>query len=196
MEWQAIVLTLQILLLAIGWTLFQKARAELSARAAETPILGEVKALHRNVKQLLTEIEQTADQTATRLEGRIETAREVLASLECRLEEAQRSAEAPVSIPAPEPRRATRARKGRQAADPEFPETLPAMPNIEQGIAVTLENRERIADYGTAQTLRESRRNTIYQLADAGEPPAAIARMTKLTEGEVETLLGLRRRQG
>ena len=44
MEWQAIVLTSQIMLLAVGWALFQKARAELAARAAEAPILSEVRA--------------------------------------------------------------------------------------------------------------------------------------------------------
>ncbi len=44
MEWQAIVLVMQILMLAVGWLLFQQARGELSARAAEKPVLGEGKA--------------------------------------------------------------------------------------------------------------------------------------------------------
>ena len=207
MEWQAIVLTLQILLLAIGWTLFQKARAELSARAAEAPILGEVKALQRNVKQLLAEIEQTADRTAVRLEDRILEARSVATDLEARLtqearrqedllmQEAQRKSEVELEPALSEPRKTPRGRKTKPAsAAPEFMEAVIVDRNIVQGIAGHMENQERVPGEGATHTLRQSRRNTIYQLADAGESPAAIARMTKLTEGEVETQLGLRRR--
>jgi hypothetical protein len=66
--WQAMVFSVQILLLAAGWTLFQKARGELSARAAEAPVLTEIKALHRNVKRLLQEIETTSDHASAQIE--------------------------------------------------------------------------------------------------------------------------------
>src|SRR5579871_5094517 len=191
MEWQAIVLTIQILLLAVGWTLFQKARAELSARAAETPILGEVKALQKNVKQLLAEIEQTSDRTALRLEDRIETAREVLTALERRLEEAAlQNQEREHAASLPETPRAPRSRKGRPAvaASGSSDATAPALNRMQETEALP-PNRERHSEAGSEHTLREARRNTIYQLADAGETPAAIACKTKLTEGEVETLL-------
>src|SRR5687768_16654551 len=107
MEWQAVVMAMQILLLATGWVLFQKARAELSAKAAEEPVLSEVRALQRNVKELLAEIEETGDAVSSRLESRCVEARELLHALERRLgEAAEREAH-----PAPAPKRA-----GRRAA--------------------------------------------------------------------------------
>ena len=82
MEWQAIVLVMQILLLAVSWFLFQQARAELTARAAETPVMAEVKTLHVNVKKMLDELEQTADRSSSRLENGAEAVRELLGDLE------------------------------------------------------------------------------------------------------------------
>src|SRR5205085_6885868 len=67
----------------------QKARGELSARAAETPVLAEVKALQRNVKLLLAEIESTADQNASRLEQRCAEARDLMQALEHQREVAE-----------------------------------------------------------------------------------------------------------
>ncbi len=81
MEWQAVVLVMQILMLAVGWFLFQQAKGELSARAAETPVLGEVKALQRNIKQLLTDLDQTSGRASQHLETQCRQAHELAAML-------------------------------------------------------------------------------------------------------------------
>jgi hypothetical protein len=176
MEWQIVVFVMQILLLAIGYFLFQQARAELAARAAETPVLGEVRALQRTVKQLLSEIETAADQTSARLESRCAEARDLLQALERRLE-TLRADESGLPTARPRPARS-------QAVAPE--------PLIVQGIAVTARNSKVESGNSDALSVRHTRRQVVYELADAGETPAAIAQATGLSEGEVETLLGLR----
>ena len=81
MEWQAVVLVMQILMLAVGWFLFQQAKGELSAHAAETPVLGEVKALQRSIKQLLTDMENTSERTSLNLEAKCRQAQELASTL-------------------------------------------------------------------------------------------------------------------
>ncbi len=179
MEWQIIVFVMQILILAIGYFLFQQARGELNARAAETPVLGEVKALQRTIKQLLAEMEETSDQTSARLESRCAEAREVLQSLERRLEELH---EAEARLAAARP----------QAAAPKRSRTSAMEATIAQGIAVTTRNSKPESADAPAPSARETRRQMVYEMADAGETPAAIAQATGLAEGEVETILGLR----
>ncbi len=175
MEWQAVVLVVQILLLAVGWLLFQQARSELTARAAEMPVLSEVKALHRSVKQLLVEIEEASDRTSGRLEARCDEARGLLNALDARLN--ARSEPPQASPAAPPPVYAV-------AASPlpvaETDATAPFMREDETRAPVT----------------RPSRREIVYALADAGESSAAIAQATGQSEGEVETLLGLRVQRG
>jgi len=177
MDWQIVVFVLQIMLLAVGYFLFQQARAELSARAAEAPVLSEVKALQRSIKQLLKELEETADQTSARLESRCLEAKELLASLDRRLaawEEGERQAAPSRVVPSPDRQR---------------PEMDPA---ITRGLAAVAPNTTDEKSPASAPARPDSRRQTVYALADAGEAPAAIARATGLSEGEVETLLGLR----
>jgi hypothetical protein len=178
MEWQAVVLAMQILLLATGWVLFQKARAELSAKAAEEPVLSEVRALQRNVKELLAEIEETGDAVSARIESRCMEARELLLALERRLEA--------VPEPQPPPRPAPAKRSGRRAATAVA--TLPA-PEPEPPVAVVAAELPSAAPELSAGALR---RETIYALADTGASSSDIARQTGLSVGEVETLLGLR----
>lgn len=187
-EWQIVVLVLQILLLAVGYFLFQQARAELNARAAETPVLGEVKALQRSVKQLLAEIEETADRTSERMERRCAEAQELLNALEHRIAAAQ---EAQHSLPLPPPERTQAAAPRRRE---KVAKVLPApnAPTIAQGIAVAAENYSGAQEPNRDLTARDARRQAVYALADAGESPADIARATGLSEGEVETLLSLR----
>lgn len=188
-EWQIVVLVLQILLLAVGYFLFQQARAELNARAAETPVLGEVKALQRSVKQLLAEIEETADRTSERMERRCAEAQELLNALEHRIAAAQ---EAQHSLPLPPPEWAQAAASPRRREKVEKVPPAPNAPTIAQGIAVAAENYSGAQEPNRDQTARDARRQAVYALADAGESPADIARATGFSEGEVETLLSLR----
>lgn len=226
MEWQAVVMALQILMLAVGWTLFQKARAELSAKAAEEPVLSEVRALQRQVKELLNEIEEAGDAVTAKIEGRCVEARELLMALEHRLMAAQEAADRPAA-----PRRSSRraapetaaeapddapveavvqtsqarqtaakpaaktsksevpaAASGKRAAKQKTQAPLSAEAPRPRGISAAAENTPPSPEL-SAFALR---RSSVYALADQGEPPAAIARQTGLSEGEVETLLGLR----
>ena len=89
MEWQNVVLAMQILLLAAGWLLFQRARGELSARAAETPVLAEVRALQKSVKQLVAELDSAADRQAGRLENGCIEAAAILQEIEAAMQDAQ-----------------------------------------------------------------------------------------------------------
>lgn len=204
MEWQAAILAIQILLLAVSWVLFQKARADLSAQAAATPIMGEVKALQRNVKQLLTEIDQASEEASTRLEAQIRDARKALVQLEEHLERAHtasvqvenETSAAPAAVVSPvipEILSADRPRARKSQRKSPVSASAPALPEIQQGIAVAMDNRGESAEITAQKSLREQRRDTVYRMADSGSTSAAIARATRLTEGEVETVLGLRR---
>lgn len=194
MEWQAVVLTIQILLLAIGWVLFQRARGELSARAAETPVLTEIKALQNNIKSLLAELKHTADEKAEHLEQRCEDARAMLEILDSRLAESEQ-----VALRMEEAADQCNAAVLRNAAEasPSAGQSVPlrlssesiAQPlaDFREGINLAMTNSINSRDSAHQQS-----RNLVFSLADAGEKPAAIARAARLSEGEVETLLGLR----
>jgi hypothetical protein len=52
------------------------------------------------------------------------------------------------------------------------------------------------AEAGASVSPRAQSRKKVYQMADSGVAPAAIARTTGLSEGEVETLIGLRQARG
>jgi hypothetical protein len=185
MLWQAVVLAMQILLLAVGWYLFQLARAELSARAAEMPVLSEVKALHRGVKQLLAEIERTAERTSADLEARFAQGAALLESLDQALTVSAQPLETVPALPAPSPRRSAGRRGAKAKAEvPDAAATVVVIANDgteEPGVEV--------------ESAHETRRRTVYRMADAGTPAADIARNTGLSEGEIETLLGLRGRR-
>lgn len=210
MEWQAIVLAMQIMLLAVGWLLFQKARGELSARAAETPVLTEVKALQRSVKLLLAEIEKTSDKQSERIEQRCEEARLLVQTLECRMADAESLLQQPVSVPqeiqavvpdAQSPRRKnagtveSRFANGRRSYRKEYgfqqDTDEQEYPRAEAGPLP--QNISRSSSDGfSGRSVQEERRQAIFRLADAGQSLAAIARETNLSEGEVETILSLR----
>ncbi len=199
MEWQAVVLAVQILLLAAGWLLFQRARGELSARAAETPVLAEVRALQKSVKQLLVEIEAAADRQSQRLESGCTDAAAILVQIEERTRDAERRMEQfEERMRALDSRRAhtvessgeltglarrrsagERARgAGEYAGNHRADTSEPAIP-----IA---------AEAFSAVQIAANRRESVFRLADSGESPASIARATRLSEGEIETLLSLR----
>lgn len=177
MPWQAIVLTVQILMLTVGWILFQQARTELTARAAEAPVLSEIKALQRSVKQLLAEIQNASDENSTRLEQRCAEARQLIAELDLRLDRLTEEVQV-AQKPARRGRTASADAGGRQreAAD------RPAVAVVNTGQSVNAPAAKN------GSPLKER----VYSLADAGSTAAEIARETSLSEGEVETLLGLR----
>jgi hypothetical protein len=187
MEWQAVVLAVQIMLLAAGWLLFQRARGELSARAAETPVLAEVRALQKSVKLLLAEIDAAADRQAQRLENGCAEAATLAAELESRtaeadrlLEDLERQAQAsrsPANI-------ATRSQYTGGVG-----QGGSAGPGTVQGIEAIVSNRGNQTDASTAAAVRRAR---IFELADSGQSIDSIAHATQVSKGEIETLLGLR----
>ena len=297
MEWQAIVLVMQILLLAVSWFLFQQARAELTARAAETPVMAEVKTLHVNVKKMLDELEQTADRSSSRLENGAEAVRELLGDLETErrdtiercdllttrsveleawyaeiqagfqqaeavvtaqivrteetltarivqaddtfaarlvqadeataarlalIDNAAVSSETATPTEASLPVQTTKANGSRRAAGqkrraaeaPESTESNSVTAAVllsEDSISaaeVSIQNVEQPEpvietpvlavvsnEIPTEVSSRTARRNEVYALIDSGQLAPAVARRTGISEGEVETLIGLRVRR-
>jgi hypothetical protein len=179
MEWQAVVLAMQILLLATGWVLFQKAKAELAAKAAEEPVLSEVRALQRNVKELLAEIEETGDAVTLRLESRCVEARELMLALDRRLEATVERESRPAPV-----KRAPRRTAAAVVAQPVPAQNpAPALEAVEPPLVAS------------APSPSATRREAVYALAENGADSPDIARQTGISEGEVEMLLGLRLRQ-
>src|SRR5438270_7345239 len=181
-EWQFVVLALQILLLAASWLLFQRARGELSAHAAKAPVLSEVQSLQERVKRLLAEMEAAADAHSARLEDGCDRAAAMLTALETALGHGERDSFAMESAhPAPvtdEPPRMEPARTEPPPGEqPALDELLSARPV-----------------YRVPESAEELR-NQIYALADKGRTVASIARAVQRSEDEVESLLTLRRKR-
>lgn len=185
MEWQAIVLVIQILMLAVGWFLFQQARGELSARAAETPVMGEVKALQRSIKQLLADMEQSSETASARLEKRCDQARRLLDTLDLRMAEASDLRDSLHQI---QPALATSRTDGQSILF--VHEGTSSAPELNDAVVVARLSASEQAD--PPQNARDRRRDTIFALADAGRTQGDIARETGISEGEIEMLLALR----
>ncbi len=208
MEWQAVVLAVQILLLAGGWVLFQKAKADLSAKAAETPVLGELRALKSQIKQLLDEIETAGDTASSRLEAQYRDAHDLLVELEQRIVEADATLQSPAPPPTRElrtesfaplavstvietaPSKASRRTKSATSkATASATAAKPAATRKPKAAAHTPAVAEAVALVGMA-----ARRQQVYTLADEGREMTDIARQTDISVGEVETLIGVRGR--
>jgi hypothetical protein len=195
MEWQAVVLAIQILLLAAGWVLFQRARGELSARAAETPVLAEVKALQQRVKQLLAELESATDRQAARLEGGCADAIAVLTEIEKKVRDAER-------LIAQVDERTHRADPARPMAAARNNGMLSENIEAQRGHNAVVESRAIPAESG-ADMIEDvdpgpvftSRNDEVYAMADRGNSTLTIAHATRLSEGEVEMILALRGRR-
>src|SRR5438067_11395491 len=82
--WGSILLAVNILLLAAGWLLFQQAKSDLTARAAETPVLSEIRALQKSIARLLEQLKLESTQMSAQLDVRCAEARELLESLDQR----------------------------------------------------------------------------------------------------------------
>ena len=162
MEWGLAVLAIQILLLVVGWFLFLQARTDLTARAAQMPVLSEVKSLEQSISALLEQLRLESVQTSAQLEARCLEARDLLATLDRRLEEIRQVAQ----------RSGVRRRTS-------VAQTAAAAPDAPTG-------------GGAAADGADARIETICALADQGIAAAEIAQRTGASEGEVELVLGLR----
>jgi hypothetical protein len=188
MEWQIIVLVLQILMLGVGWFLFQQARGELTSHAAQIPVLGEVRALQRNIKQLLDELTQTSDRAAGQLEQRCIEARELLSALDQCLDHlAVAQEQSPPTLVS-------------RGIPPQPAYAVPSLQHVQHDRSgpeyATIAGSETRAPIFSAVTEETSLpRQTVYSLADRGSNPAEIAHTIGMSEGEVETLLALRPRR-
>lgn len=182
----AVILVAQIALAVWMWNLYQNARRDLNARVAEAPMLTEVHALQRTVKELLGAIEDASQDTTARLEVRCAEARFLLGALEERLSEV----EVHEALPTPEPR-------GRDAIASNTAEQLlyeakglETRPTVQSDTSpfVTIVEEE----FEPAQEDREMLYQRAYALAEIGEPLENIARETGISEGELELMLRLR----
>ena len=189
MEWQAIVLALQILMLAVGWFLFQQAKGDLSARAAETPVLGEVKALQRSIKQLLADLEQSSESASVRVEKRCDEARRLLDTLDARLEEAQELRDTLRQfLQTLANERANFEAGAMQRGMAQMP--LEDALRLSDSSAVVVSRAEPMP--AASASARDRRRDMVFALVDEGRSQGDIARESGISEGEIEMLLALR----
>lgn len=163
--WSNIVLVVNVLLLIAGWLLFQQAKSDLTARAAETPVLTEVKELQRSIAILLEQLRLESGQMSTQMEARCIEARDLLAALDRRLEEGAQQK------PLARPSRRAKPANGRWAHDLTGTSDADALANVPEA---------------------PGRRESIYALADAGLDAPDIGRKIGCSTGEVELILGLR----
>lgn len=172
-SWGTLVVGVEILLLVAGWLLFQQAKSDLTARAAQIPVMTEIKALQKSVATLIEQLKLESNQTSAQLEARCVEARELLAALDKRLEE----------MPAATVRSAVR----RREPVAEVARTKPV------GASQVVGASQAVETESGAGTLH-ARYEQVYALADGGERPGSISQQTGFSEGEVELILGLRRR--
>jgi hypothetical protein len=183
MDFGSIVLVVNILLLVAGWLLFQQARSDLTARAAQVPILSEVKALQKSIATLLEQLKLEAGQSSTQLEARCVEARDLLAALDRRLEELEALKAGPKAIA-----RRRAALPAREAAA----NTAAPIATVAAPVATTAAVAE--PQRAAPAPAPSSRHQEVYALADDGVEPPDIARRTGYSHGEVELILGLRQR--
>jgi uncharacterized protein YlxW (UPF0749 family) len=165
---EALVVSIQILLLVGGWVLFQQAKSDLTARAAQMPVLTEVKALQKSIAALLEQLRRESAQISTQLEARFVEARELLAALDKRLEEIKQLSA----------RAAVRRRGARDPSPSASTSRVSEIPSMENSPSQIIPPRHQ----------------EVYALADDGLTPAVIAQRTGFAEGEVELILELRQK--
>ncbi|HSV73246.1 MAG TPA: hypothetical protein VLH79_05750 [Chthonomonadales bacterium] len=163
MLWSAVVVAVQIILLAVLYLLYQHARADLTARAAERPVLAELRGLQETVAEMVEELRRESIQASAQLECRCREARDLLQSLEKRLGETGAAVELPVAS-----RRPAAVVQARPAPADAPTETRVGGPQAEPRYAV------------------------VCDLARSGAPAEEIARRAGLSVGEVELILSVR----
>ncbi len=161
--WSSIIMVVNILLLIAGWLLFQQAKSDLTARAAQIPVLSEVKALQRSIAGLLEQLKLESAQSSAQLEARCREARDLLAALDRRFDDAKEGKQA-----------------GRSARRRESPAAERAAPRPAEAAAEL------------AVPDNSARYQAVYAMADEGLAASAIVQRTGYSEGEIELILGLR----
>ncbi len=193
---QFIVLALQIVLLAVSWVLFQQAKSELNAKAAEIPVLTEVQALHDKVKLLLAELERTAEKEAARLANECSRAEALIAAVHVAGSSGPaRAAEPSIVKQVSAERQSFQGFGTRGESNPAVPVYIPedgrSADSCSLEHAIVADNDQPPGNWPPASA--PSRRNAILQLAKQGESSANIARTLNVSEGEVETVVSLLR---
>jgi len=164
-----VVFLLQVVAAVWTWIFYKNAKRDLNARTAEAPVLKEVTALQRSVKELLSAIEEASQETTARLEVRCAEARFVLGTLEERLSQIEVS----------------------ESVLNAHSETLTAPVPLANELTyqVVSSVQEEVA-YEDKENYK--RHQVVYGLADTGLQPRDIAHQTGIAEGEVHLLLTLR----
>lgn len=182
----AVIFTLQILLAVWMWTFYNNAKRDLNARNADAPVLTEVHALQRTVKELLAGIEEASQDVTARMEVRCAEARFLLGSLEDRLSQIE------VIEAVLDEGQSQKTMAGDMA------DLLLYEPKRAEMQAIASTAPSPFAVVGETIEKKEEDREAIYQrayaLAEIGESLADIARETGLSEGELELMLRLRGR--
>ena len=173
--WSSIIMVVNILLLIAGWLLFQQAKSDLTARAAQVPVLGEVKALQKSIADLLEQLKLESAQTSAQLEARCLEARDLLVALDRRLGDLQ--------VPKPASR-ATR-RRGASAERSDIRASQSGTDSY--GPAVEPDVKPALPD-------NSFRYQEVYTLADEGLAASTIAQRSGISEGEIDLILSLRQR--
>jgi hypothetical protein len=161
--WSSIILVVNILLLIAGWLLFQQAKSDLTARAAQIPVLSEVKALHQSITALLEQLKMESGHMSAQLDARCVEASRLLAALER-------------SVDAVESERKTRT-----------PSRKPVSAVSDRKLAADSSTGPPMGAIGAA-----NRRDLVITLADKGASSAEIAQQSGLSVDEVELVLSLR----
>lgn len=185
--WGSILLVVNILLLLAGWLLFQQAKSDLTARAAQIPVLSEVKALQRSIAALLEQLKLESNQTSAQLEARCIEARDLLSALDRRLEDTPgvREPRDPRE-PRPEP---------KETREPREPKTARVSARRRETVAIppTSSPSPPVPEVSDTPAMAvPTRYEQVYALSDAGLPPSEVAQRTQYSEGEIELILGLR----
>ena len=161
--WSSIIMVVNILLLVAGWLLFQQAKSDLTARAAQVPVRSEIKELHRSISALLEQLKVESGQVSTQLDARCVEARDLLGALDRRLEELN---------PGRSVGRTSRKKSGAESV---------------RKIGVSSSQQPPL---GAPEPV--DRRKIVISMADGGLGSSDIAQRTGLSVGEVELILNLR----
>lgn len=81
-EWQLLLLAVQSALLVVGWLLFLQAKTELTARAANAPVVTELRSLKQGVQALVRELDQASVEASARLQVQCDEARRLIERLD------------------------------------------------------------------------------------------------------------------
>jgi hypothetical protein len=79
---EAVLTTVNVLLLIAGWVLFQQAKSDLTAKAAEASLQDEVRELRTGIARLLEQLKMESSHAAAQMDARLVEAKDLLARLD------------------------------------------------------------------------------------------------------------------